>query len=163
MNIGTIIRDAATQIFGGMLTGVVVDMLPLSYSNSVDKSNAIKAAAELLVGGAVGGFIGYSWMDMMRTRGWYSGADTANLLLFYTSASATMPRYKAATKGFSDGLVNLINTSYFTEGMMPTKIPNQDNTSTIAMDTSYVHGYPDNNPATNNVGEEDQFPINLNA
>lgn len=161
MNIGTVIRDTATQLVGGLLTGTLVDMIPFSQG-SVSSGSLLKSSAELLAVTAAGSFIAYNWMDMMRRRGWYSGADTANLLTFYASAIACMPKTQAKCAAVSSAFSNMVANSYFTEGLSPTKIPNQDNTAALSIQTNRNHGSPDNNPVTGNIHEED-FPVNLDV
>lgn len=163
MNIATILRDTLTQLVGGMLTGHLVDLLPLTFPSAVNKSNVLKSGAELLIAGGVGSFLAYNWMDMMKRRGYYSGADTANLLVFYSAALATMPNTTKSMGAFTSGVHDIIANSYFVEGAPPTKMANQDNTAAQTYDTSYNHGSPDNNPATSNAHEEDPMPIVLDS
>lgn len=162
MNIGTIIRDTVAQVTGGLLTGTLVDMLPFSKPAGVSSGNALKTAAEVVAAGAIGSFIAYNWMDMMKKRGFYSGADSANLLTFYAAAISSMPSTMAKFNAFGSGVTSIISNSYFTEGQSPSKLPNQDNTSAMTLDTNLNHGTPDTNPATDQVHEED-FPIMLDT
>lgn len=162
MNIGTVVRDTIAQVTGGLLTGTVIDMLPFAAPNSVNTGNVLKAAAEIVAVGAIGSFVAYNWMDMMRKRGFYSGADSANLLIFYASALASMPKTSAKLNAFGNGVSGIISNSFFTEGLPATKIPNQDNTAGVEVQTNLNHGTPDNNPATAQVHEEDfGLPITL--